>query len=638
MVNSLLNTHFFDRCKGEISALGLSDLDSAFAHFIYQHEKHLNDKIALLAGLVSQRLSQQHSCLNLNELSYKQLKVLGFSNINELIDALNESYCVSASSNENPQKPLIFEQNAVYLQRYHQYELGLTHIIQQKLRVETNVSVEIVKPIIHELFAQPNQKTSTEQVEHSLSQVQTEIDWQKVAVGIAATRNFSLITGGPGTGKTTTVAKLLALLFALQRSDGKELKVQLVAPTGKAAARLTESIVSVGQKLPKAYQAGLDLQTSTIHRLLGTQTGKIEFKHNAENLLHMDALIVDEASMVDLPLMYKLLSAVPKQTKVILLGDHNQLSSVETGSVLSDICYAALLGKTNPEYSVHTGQQITQMCEQHIPQPTDDKVNSPIADCLVKLQKSHRFPSDSGIGLLAEKTIEGDVDGVLSVLSDSNQETLSWYQEGNINIFARQYASQLNAYFSSVKKADLKQGFVHLLNQQILCAHKSGEWGVDNINYQVTLELDRQGFISKDEKDYVGRPIMLTRNDHNLGLFNGDVGIVMPDPENPKLIKAWFKTAESGFKGVLLSRLPEHQPVYAMTIHKSQGSEFNHVYLCLPDVRLNPGAKGLSRELFYTGLTRARETFVLYSHPQSLQTCINNVCLRSSGLAQRLSD
>ncbi|MFA3792070.1 exodeoxyribonuclease V subunit alpha [Aliiglaciecola sp. SL4] len=624
MVNSLLNSHFFERCEGEISAFGLSNLDSAFAHFIYQQETHENDKVALLAGLVSQRLSQQHSCLNLDELSYKQLKLLGFSSINDLIDVLNGSFCVSSTATEDPQKPLIFTQNAIYLQRYYQYELALTQIIQQKLAVETDVSVETATPIIDELF--PG------------SAEQREIDWQKVAVGIAATRNFSLITGGPGTGKTTTVAKLLALLFALQQAQGKELKVQLVAPTGKAAARLTESIVSARETLPEKYKAGLNLQTSTIHRLLGTQTGKIEFKHNGENPLHMDALIVDEASMVDLPLMYRLLSAVPIKTKVVLLGDHNQLSSVETGSVLSDICHAALLGKPNPEYSAQTGLQISQMCAQHIPQREENTITSPIADCLVKLQKSHRFSSDSGIGLLAKKTIQGDINSVLDILTDKQQTSLTWHQEGKIQVFARQYASQLNAYFSSVKQGNLEQGFKHLLNQQILCAHKTGAWGVDNINYQITLELDRQGFISKDEKDYVGRPIMLTRNDHNLGLFNGDVGIVMPDPENLSLKKAWFKTAEGGYKGVLLSRLPEHQPVYAMTIHKSQGSEFNEVYLCLPDVRLNPGAKGLSRELFYTGLTRARQTFVLYSQKESLQGCINNLCLRSSGLAQRLSN
>ncbi|MEP4891845.1 MAG: exodeoxyribonuclease V subunit alpha [Aliiglaciecola sp.] len=624
MVNSLLNSHFFERCEAPISALGLSNLDSAFAHFIYQQEPHENDKVALLAGLVSQRLSQQHSCLNLDELSYKQLKLLGFSSINDLIDVLHGSYCISSTVAEDPQKPLIFTQNAIYLQRYYQYELALTQIIQQKLAVETDVSVETARPIIDELF--PG------------SAEQGEIDWQKVAVGIAATRNFSLITGGPGTGKTTTVAKLLALLFALQQAQGKELKVQLVAPTGKAAARLTESIVSARETLPEKYKAGLNLQTSTIHRLLGTQTGKIEFKHNGENPLHMDALIVDEASMVDLPLMYRLLSAVPIKTKVVLLGDHNQLSSVETGSVLSDICHAALLGKPNPEYSAQTGLQISQMCAQHIPQREESIVTSPIADCLVKLQKSHRFSSDSGIGLLAKKTIQGDTNSVLEILTDKQQTSLTWHQEGKIQVFARQYASQLSAYFSSVKQGDLEQGFKHLLNQQILCAHKTGEWGVDNINYQITLELDRQGFISKDEKDYVGRPIMLTRNDHNLGLFNGDVGIVMPDPENLSLKKAWFKTAEGGYKGVLLSRLPEHQPVYAMTIHKSQGSEFKEVYLCLPDVRLNPGAKGLSRELFYTGLTRARQTFVLYSQKESLQGCIDNLCLRSSGLAQRLSN
>ncbi|GAC14185.1 exodeoxyribonuclease V subunit alpha [Aliiglaciecola lipolytica] len=513
----------------------------------------------------------------------------------------------------------------MYLQRYFLYEIGLTAIIKQKLSLESVIDTDVIKPIIAELF------------DSSTRQKDDQIDWQKVAVGIAATRSFSLITGGPGTGKTTTVAKLLALLFAIQLTRNKTLKVQLVAPTGKAAARLTESIIAAKNTLPEQYNAGLNLQTSTIHRLLGSQPGRAEFKYNANNLLHLDALIVDEASMVDLPLMYKLMSAIPLHTKVILLGDHNQLSSVETGSVLSDICHAALMGKLNPEYSPQTARLIEDICDQDVPSRNQLKPIPEITDCLVKLQKSHRFSSQSGIGLLAKQVITGEADSVQSILADVNQESLIWHQNGSPQVFAQQYASQLNRYFSAVSQSNLEDSFNYLFEQQILCAYKTGEWGVENINYLITRELDRQGYISIEEKDFIGRPIMLSKNDNNLGLFNGDVGIVMPDPSNKQLKKAWFKTAEGGYKGVLLSRLPEHSPVFAMTIHKSQGSEFNQVYLCLPDASFYPLAKGLSRELFYTGLTRAREKFVLYSSADSLQSCIKNVCSRSSGLAQRLS-
>ncbi|WJG07928.1 exodeoxyribonuclease V subunit alpha [Aliiglaciecola sp. LCG003] len=616
---------FSEQYETQIQRLGLSSIDIAFASFIFQMESAQTKGVALLAGLVSQKLSQQDSCLNINNIDFSTLQILGFDSTKSLLMSLEQARSVNVDNQQIEAKPIIFENNNLYLQRYHQYEVSLANIIQNKLGSFLAVDQEHANTVLTELFSPPpaNQEKDT--------------DWQKVAVCIAATRSFSLITGGPGTGKTTTVAKLLALLQGLASKQGKPLKIQLVAPTGKAAARLTESLLLARDRLPLQYRWALDVQCSTIHRLLGSQPARVDFKHNQQNMLHLDVLIVDEASMVDLPLMSKLLGAVPIASRVILLGDQNQLSSVEAGSVLADICQAALQGTTEPVYSAEVCQLVAELSGEIIPPVEQQRVSGNISDCLVKLQKSHRFSASSPIGQLAKHVIQGEVNKGLTLLSQQQSgEGLSWYKNATLREFVRSYASLLSGYFGAIKLADIGQAFALLEKQQILCAQKNGSWGVENLNFMIEQELNKQGHISLDRKDYYGRPIMLSQNDHGLGIFNGDIGIIMADPEQPQLIKAWFKTGHEQYNGIVVSRLPRHDTVYAMTIHKSQGSEFEKVVLCLPESRDDKPIMGLSRELFYTGLTRAKQRFELYGQQHVLEKCLQSACYRSSGLAQRL--
>lgn len=609
--------------------LGFSSLDKAFMAFVYQQEGTHQNSLALLAGWVSYRLNQQDTCVDISQMASNLVSHMGFDDESDLLDKVTQSTCF-ARPECGRATPLIVDQNCLYLSRYFNYERGLADEINHRLHLDSSQDAAALKPIISDLF--DNTHDGSEQ---------GTIDWQCVAVCVAATRQFSLITGGPGTGKTTTVAKLLALLNGIARIKGNKLTIKLVAPTGKAAARLTDSIESAKLKLPKSYQQGLELQCTTIHRLLGSMPNRIDFKHHKNNPLHLDVLIVDEASMVDLPLMYKMISAVPVHGKIVLLGDHNQLSSVETGSVLSDIYHAAKKGHESPFYSQSNADIVSTMSGFQL--ASDPLVDaSSISDSLVQLVKSYRFSAGGGVGQLAANVIQGNIRGTESVFenplqNDGSQMSVRWFAEQSGQHLVENYVNNLSDYFTSIKQNKISDAFEYLGKQQILCAFKTGGWGTEAINRLVERELVKRGLISLDSLAYTGRPIMLSKNEHNLGLYNGDIGIIVPDPSNPSLTKAWFALGNGELKGILITRLPEFSTVYAMTIHKSQGSEFEHVSLCLPHDQGINASNLISRELLYTGLTRAKKSFDLYADRAALTQSLKKVCKRSSALYQRLA-
>ncbi len=342
-----------------------------------------------------------------------------------------------------------------------------------------------------------------------------DIDWQQIAVCIAAKQNVSMITGGPGTGKTTTVTKLLALLQGLAQAKQHSLSIQMVAPTGKAAARLSESIVSAISGLPQELQASIPKTCSTIHRLLGVIPNSTQFRFNTEKLLHADVVVIDEASMVDLPTMSKLFDAIPHHAQVIMLGDKNQLASVEAGSVLSDICVAARGQNDEQQFSQQTVNEIQQLCGIALPVLSEHH-NNPIADNLIELQKSHRFSAASGIGRLAKAIQRGNVQHSMSVLLDEQQQDVAWQSTASLDELVRTLLPGYQAYFNAVKQGNINLAGDLLHQQQVLCAQKVGKWGVENINKLVETELGRQGINTSRSDFYIGRPIMLRENDHNI--------------------------------------------------------------------------------------------------------------------------
>lgn len=589
-------------------------LDLAFAELIGQHAP---PAVAMLAACLSKATGEQHSCLLVSELVTQQpfAQIYHFPPLAELQSQLRQSQCVSDIREESSPdtRPLVLAGDAIYLQRYWVYEQQIAAKIQKMTGQARPFNHQACRTLLAELFPER----------------QAGIDWQKVAVAVAARQPLTLITGGPGTGKTTTVSKLLALLTALSEQS---LHIALVAPTGKAAARLGESLADARARLPAHLQGQMPSSASTIHRLLGAKANSVYFKANANRPLQLDLLIVDEASMIDLPLMAKLFSALGSRTRVVLLGDQDQLASVEVGSVLADMCSAA--GAQPGKASAFSPAMTTYLQQQGALPETTAASSSPLPlqDHLVQLQVSHRFSADSGIGKLAKAVNRAQQGEIQPLLHAPDLSDIDWRAQFSPLQLVRAMLDDYRTYFANVASGQLDGIFAAWQHQQILCALRKGNWGVQRLNVLVEAELVRVGLVKNSQEFYPGKPIMLTTNDHQLGLYNGDIGIVMPDPRQPDLNKVWFLNSKGQYQGILTSRLPDFEVCYAMTIHKSQGSEFSEVHLCLGDTL----AQHVNRELLYTGITRAKQQLFLYAPAGVIKQSIQQRCKRSTGLAERL--
>ncbi|GAA0509086.1 exodeoxyribonuclease V subunit alpha [Tatumella terrea] len=454
-------------------------------------------------------------------------------------------------------------------------------------------------------------------------------NWQKVAAAVALTRQYSVISGGPGTGKTTTVARLLAALLTLEPG---RLRIRMAAPTGKAAARLTESLGNALQALPvsDALKARFPQEATTLHRLLGAQPATRRLRYHAGNPLHLDVLVVDEASMVDLSMMASLISALPPAARVIFLGDRDQLASVEAGAVLGDLCRSAEFGYSPAraaELGVLTGADIAG---------TEAAQAPAVRDSLCLLQQSYRFSSGSGIGQLAAAVNQGDLSRLAAVRGQDFRDIRLCPLDS-----AEQWQSMLNdislGYAGMIEKVNNHASPAEVLltfsRYQLLCALREGPFGVSGLNQRIEQRLRQQQRLPPAAGSgnlYAGRPVMITRNDNALGLFNGDIGIIMFD--ETQQLKAHFLLPDGSVKAVHPSRLPPHDTAWAMTVHKSQGSEFDHTALVLP-ARYSPV---LSRELVYTAITRARTQLTIYSDEAVFTRAIQSRTRRRSGLSDQL--
>ena len=425
-------------------------------------------------------------------------------------------------------------------------------------------------------------------------------------------RGFCVISGGPGTGKTYTLVLILALLLELERD--RKLRIAVAAPTGKG------SRAHSGLNPDRQSQLGMRRDDqgptagapTTIHRLLGHLPDSARFRHDTDNPLPFDVIAVDEASMVDLALMAKLFRAIPASARVILLGDKDQLASVEAGAVLGDICAAAGAGSREgtgmgrgtdggpltPSLSPSDGERVPVRAGE-------GSARDSLADCVVQLRKNYRFGEQSGIYRLSNAINEGRAEDALRILKDSGTNAAADListplpRRGELKEALR---ARVTAGFNEFLKAsDPVAALAALARFRILCALREGPFGVAGLN-QVTEEiLEEAGLIRPQDPWYARRPIMITRNDYNLKLFNGDIGLLLPDADSGEP-RAFFPGPDNTLRKFLPLRLPAHETAFAMTVHKSQGSEFERVLLILPE-RESPV---LSRELLYTGITRAR--------------------------------
>ena len=529
-----------------------SRLDKAFAKFLTERSRLDGDQKQRFYELVEKLSFQQnhgHSCIGVND----QDKSL-------LID--------SGLVSRQGSTPLIIDNGHLFTHRYWSYERQLAR--------------QVVK-LSSKKFAVANLKAALDRYFGSKTERE---DWQRNAAQLAVTRAFSIITGGPGTGKTTTVVKILALLQEIAR---KPLLIALAAPTGKAAMRLQEAICKSKKQLPCSSEIAEQIPetVTTLHRLLGARPPSPYFYHQAKSPLPHDLVIVDEASMVDLALMAKLVDALRPGARLILLGDKNQLASVEAGAVLADLTRA-------------------------------------MPECTIELKQSFRF--NKNIKQFSDAVNEQNVSKAWQLLKVRQDNII--LLEADLITFVLE--KQCQYLLLAKKAASFENIYQAFLNFQVLCSNRHGSNGTQEINNRVEQQLLASGLISKRGEWYAGRPVMITQNNAAMHLYNGDVGVCLHDEKTGQLMV--FFQSEAGVKKYLPARLTHCETIFAMTIHKSQGSEFDEILIALPP-EINPV---LGKELLYTAITRAKRKVIIAAEKHIFEQTIRQKTERFGGLAEKI--
>jgi len=627
----------------------ISRTDTHFANFIADLSKDNDLEIFLGAALVSSATGNGDICLDLGSVFEKQamkekngeMPVI-FPKLDVWLDKLRKSPVVGDPGEFCPL--ILDENNRLYLYRYWEYEKILSESIKRRVKEDVkDIDASLLKESLKRLFPKNSGPENSE----------NDINWQKVASLTAAIKRFCVISGGPGTGKTYTVAKILALL--LEQARGEKLRIFLCAPTGKAAAKLSESIKKAKEELncSETIKQAIPVETYTIHRMLKTIPGSPYFRYNSENPLPADVVIVDEASMVDIALMSKLVSSIPMTAGLILMGDRDQLASVEAGSVLGDICETSGMQMFSREYSKTieeiTGEKIDTSIKAY-------EKGQGLYDCIVVLKKSLRFTGKSEIWELSQAVNKGDWKPILSILNKNIGLKNNTGFKNNIALKNKEGRGVKWEEFraSSEKHSIISEKIIdgysdYLIAQdpytaleefnkfKLLCALKIGPYGAYSLNRLAEEVLKKEKLIRTDMSDnypwYRGRPVLITKNDYSRGLFNGDMGITMPDPkEGGSNLYVFFPEASGGVRRYSPYRIQEHETAYAMTVHKSQGSEFDHVCLVFPD----KDYPVLTRELVYTGITRARKSVLIWGRENVLKAAVSRRIKRASGLRDAL--
>lgn len=582
------------------------------------------------AYILSKRMENGHICIPVNSSINEELKEGGFET------NLDFSSSSLVATNENDLKPFVFYNDNFYLQRYFKYE---TTILKHLELLSKNQS-----------HYQKRKEALSSEIDFIRNQISPEIDlsqysddekpdWQAVAAIQGVLHNLTIITGGPGTGKTTTVAKILALL---QRIEGDNLFIALAAPTGKAAVRMKESLLSSvkiakGLDIEEAVNA---IQPKTLHRLLGTNYNSPFFKHNASNPLLYDVVIVDESSMISVAMFSKLLDAIGDNTRLIILGDSDQLASVDAGSIFGDICLSQK--ETENKFTTEHLKFInTLIAPERAMENILEEPSNFLNQHLVRLKKTYRFKQDSKMGSFTQAVIKGESHQLEAIInSKDDYNCLLVDTEYNTSFFE----SFISKYKDYIEELDIEKALFKLNDCRVLCAVKQSEQGVYRVNELIQNYLKKEFSNRKHLFDpsgdlYHNQIIMVTKNQPDLNLFNGDVGIVRVVD---KIMKVYFPTVLSdgnqdttkkSYYEVTPGFIEQWETVFAMTIHKSQGSEFKEVLVILPK---NEDNRILTRELLYTGVTRAQNQAHIQGTLEVIKATTDRCVNRVSGIKERI--
>ena len=600
------------------------DIDIALARLLARLAPNDPPAVPLAALLVSRAAGEGHVCIDLHQWAGHEFKepserapIGRCPDVDSWIDQLRSSTMVGDADSHCP---LVCDRHGrVYLQRLYQHEQQLAQRLRQRAASAGQTlspdQMEQLRPLLNRYFCN--------------SPSDGLPDWQKIAAAITLLKRLCIISGAPGTGKTTTVAKFLGVL--IEWTQETPLRIHLCAPTGKAAARLGASLsdASLSMDCPPSVAAALaKLEPSTIHRLLRTQPGGRGFVFNAQNPLATDVVVVDEASMVDLVLMDRLVQAVPKDARLVILGDKDQLASVEAGAVFGDLCR----GAREKSYSAAMRDSIFALTG--MPLPSADQ-HAPaalsLADCTVVLHKNYRFDQEDGIGALTQAINLGDSGRIKQLFHNNPKATVRWEQWRSRSEFHKLLAAHvLRGYESYLTSREPEEALAHFSRFMILGALVKGPFGVDQLNQTATDLLQKARLINRTRPWFKGRPVMMTRNSYRIGLFNGDIGLTWPNSDGR--LSVWFQKESGELRAISPQRLPEHQSAFAMTIHKSQGSEFDSTLLILPD----QDTPVLSRELVYTGCSRARHQLILMAQENTIDQALSRTIQRTSGLSVAL--
>lgn len=587
--------------------------------------------VQLAAALLSAASRMGHSAIYLDRLAEDAQALFGRPGQPPVIIRpykapradFETSALVSKVTAEHPaaEMPLVLDKNRLYFNRFYRYEHRIAETLKQ-LASESNVMDEAARQQCREQLS-------------TFFTADEESFYQKMAGMVALHQKLTIITGGPGTGKTYTVLRLLAML--LEQNKQRNLRIAIAAPTGKAANRVRESVTDGLKKLAISdrLKQSIPLETQTLHRLLGVRYRSASFRHNREQPLPYDIVIVDEASMIDIGLMAKFLDALSPTARLILLGDRYQLASVEAGAVFADICDAEHLNRVSPSFAAVCDAAGLNVRDKA---PADDK-QSPLRDSIVELTHSRRFTAGSGIGRLAKAINDGDAEAAIQLLKHP-PEDISW-EQGEPRQYLSRWKPQLQTQYNTYRNPNIKpEDKAEAMKAfQLLSAHRKGRDGVEGLNEYIERLLKVKKRTGSPW--YAGRPVIMTRNDYQQGLFNGNLGITQTHPEAPEHASAELWVGMAAFdkatqqERIQLRRpaqLQEMETCWALSVHKSQGSEYNSVLLALPQ----KDSPVLTRELLYTAVTRAKEHICIAGSEQLIRQAILRKTKRFSGLRPRL--